>query len=393
MTTPRSVRRRHVFYVCGFDPNGPGRYHRLFGDGAAQQEVFGGAPIQVGPRERRDGQTVGWRVRHGGAADEAVETDYLFPRWDDVVRDHWTRDFWPQLLALLRTSWLYLRTGALWRMYRQSWLVFITLFAPFFLVMSLLPVWLMLLGGLGWLAHAGWSGQALAPPVAVALVCLAVAAWWSYWARRHWHTRWILRGYGFAGRVGSVGVPALDCRLDAMADAVCRQAQANEDDEILVVGHSLGTAMAVSVLARALRQDPGLLGHGPAIGLLTLGHCTPMLSNLPGATGFRAELALLAQAPDLCWIDYTDALDPYSFHAVDPVAVAGLATARAGHPRLLSPRFDRLFEPGPQQREPMNQHEIHQQYLCASRAGDPYDFFAMVAGPLTLAQRLGRGAL
>ncbi|QHI97630.1 hypothetical protein GT347_06285 [Xylophilus rhododendri] len=380
--------RRHVFYICGFDPNSPGRYHRLFSEGARQQAAMSGAAIEVGARQRVDAETVAWAVRyeqHGHVTD----TRYVLPRWDAIVREHWLRGFWPQLFDLLGTSWLYLRTGALWTMLGQTWLGFITVFAPFFLVMTLLPGAAALLWAVGALAHAGLKGHPLGIPAALAAGGLVAAGWWAYWARRHWYTRWILRGYGFVARVCTVGVTALDERLDGMAAALVRQAQAREDDEILVIGHSLGTALAVSVMARAIRQDPALMRHGPAIGLLTLGHCTPMLSNLPSARRFRDELRTLAEAADLCWVDFSDPIDAYSFGGVDPVAAAGLRAARPGHPQVRSPHFLSLYRPGPQQRQRMNQHELHQQYLCASRPGDAYDFFAMAAGPSRLAQRFG----
>ncbi len=214
-----------------------------------------------------------------------------------------------------------------------------------------------------------------------------LGSFWAYWARRHYHNQWILRSYTFSGKVGKAGVPALQSRLDGMAEAVCRQAQAGGDDEILVVGHSMGTIMAVSVMARAFRLDPRLAEHGPAVSMLTLGHCTPLMSNLPEAGWFRDELALLSQQPGLCWVDFSDPLDDYAFHGVHPVGTAGLPRPRAGLPQMLSPDFDALFQPGPHQKPGMNLHEIHQQYLGASMPGDPYDYFAMTGGPITLADR------
>jgi hypothetical protein len=219
---------------------------------------------------------------------------------------------------------------------------------------------------------------------------VVLGAWWAYWARRHWHERWILRSYAFTGRMGNGGVPALDARLDAMAAAVVRQAQRNEDDEILVVGHSSGSIMAASVLARAFQQDPQLARRGPAIALLTLGHCMPLLSDLPGAARFREELALLAGQESLCWVDFSDPMDTYGMGGVDPLVAAGIRSPRAGHPQLRSPGFARLFAPGPRQMPRMHMHELHQQYLCASEVEGDYDYFSLTAGPLTLAERYAR---
>lgn len=393
MPQPSSVRRRHVFYLSGFDPNGPARYHKLYCEGAAQQSGFSGASVEVGPRTRvRDEtDTMAWKVSYRDAdadADAEVETSYVFPRWDKIVRDYWWQDRGPQLRDLLKTSWQYLHTGAHWKMFRQSRPAFNTVFMPFLLLLVMLPGLVLALGTVLDLARDLRNGASLLAPIALTGLSAVLALTWVYWARRHWHAQWILRGYAFVGRMGGPGVLELDARLDEMATALCRQVQKHEDEEILVVGHSVGTIVAVSVLARAFRQDPELARRGPAIGLLTLGHCTPLLSNLPAARRFRDELAVLAAQPGLCWADFSDPMDSYSFGGVDPVRAAGLESPRAGHPLVLSPDFARLFQSERFRGRHQGAHEIHQQYLNASMPGDAYDFFAMTAGPLTLEQRL-----
>ena len=55
-------------------------------------------------------------------------------------------------------------------------------------------------------------------------------------------------------------------------------------------GHSSGTIMAATVLAKALRLDPSLGNYGPALSLLTLGQCMPMLACLPEAQDFRDDI-------------------------------------------------------------------------------------------------------
>ena len=394
MTPKPPVRRRHVYYVSGFDPNGPNRYRKLYSEGAREQAIFSGAKIEVGPRTRVDALTVKWTVHYRRATGEAstdpvatTETQYIVPRWDDIVRDFWWHENWRQIPDLLNTTWHYLSSGALFKIYRQRWAAFVSVFAPFLLVMILLP---------GIVAH-GWAGwalsQALASNLALAESALlfglvtALALFWAYWARRHWHSQWILRGYSFIRRLATGRVPDLDARMDAMAALICRQASKGEDDEILIVGHSVGTILAVSVLARAFERDPLLTEHGPVIGLVTLGHCTPMMSNLPEAARFRDEITILANRTDFRWVDFSDPLDDYAFGGVDPVVAAGKLSRRGEHPQMRSPEVSRLFEPGPHSKPRMDVFGIHQQYLCAGRPGHEYDYFAITGGEQTLADR------
>lgn len=400
-----TVRRRHVFYVSGFDPNGPSRYHRLYADGARQQSEWGPAAIEVGPRKRAPGdpETMTWKVAYhppptavaptaaatteATEAVETVETDYAFPRWDAIIRAHWWPGHWMQTKDLLRTSWQYLVTGAFCRVRAQGWHQFTTLFNPFLLLVLMLPGAAALLAAGAAVARAWHTGASLAGPLAAGLVVGAAALVWAYWARRYWHTQWVLRSYAFVGRMVRQPVPEMEARLDTMAAALVARVRQNRDDEVLVVGHSLGSIMAASVLARALAIDPQLAQRGPALGLLTLGHCLPLMSNLPAARGFRDELAVLAQCQGLCWVDFSDPLDDYAFPGIDPFEAAGVDVPRADHPQMRSPGFTAMMAAGPHQLPKMNLHQIHQQYLWASPLPQAYDYFAMTAGPLTLAAR------
>ena len=394
MTPKLPVRRRHVFYISGFDPNGPSRYRKLYSEGAREQAAFSDVTIEVGARKKIDQHAVEWTVNYcrpgtpaTGQPLSATETHYVFPRWDDIVRDYWWHENWRQLPDLVNTTWHYLRSGALWKISRQRWNGFVSIFAPFLLLITLMPGLLMHAWAVWKFASALVSGKAMVESAVALALVTTLALLWAYWARRHWHNQWILRGYSFVRRMATGRVPALDVRIDHMADMVCRQAAKGEDDEILVVGHSVGTILAVSVLARAFQRDPQLAERGAGIALVTLGHCTPLLSNLPAASAFRDELHALAQRTDFHWVDFSDTLDDYSFAGVDPVLAAGSLSARPDHPQMRPSEFSRLFEPGPFAKPRMGVFGIHQQYLCPSQPGHPYDYWALTAGPLSLAER------
>jgi hypothetical protein len=62
---------------------------------------------------------------------------------------------------------------------------------------------------------------------------------------------------------------------------------------VLVVGHSSGAYLAVSVLADLIRRGGCLAG--PVLSLLTLGQVVPMVSFLPRAGRLRADLALMSE--------------------------------------------------------------------------------------------------
>ena len=387
---PPPVRKRTVFYLSGFDPKGASHYHKLYKDEAARQAAVIGVPVEVGPRSKTDVGNASWSLKWAGAGGE-VRTSYVFLRWDDIVRAHWPRTqprLWWDIFA---TTWLNLRHGVLWRMFTLAWPPTLALTAPFVLLSAMLL-------GMPLLAAVVFSSVApkLGALVAALLALAAAFGWFRLgrWFEAKYSMWWLMRSYAFTARQAQGRVPELDERLERHADLVRQCAQQGEDDEILLVGHSSGTMMATSVLAKALRQDLMLARHGPTISLLTLGHCMPMLGCLPQAHAFRRDLALLAQSPGIDWVDFTAPPDGCCFALVDPMVVCGVTdvTPLRDRPKMLSPRFAQMFEPGTYAALRRDKFRVHFQYLLASALPVDYNYFAITAGDLRLGARFASHA-
>ena len=95
-------------------------------------------------------------------------------------------------------------------------------------------------------------------------------------------------------------------------------------NEILVVGHSSGAHLTVSVLAE-LSGDGQLKQATCPLGFLSLGQAVPMVAFLPDAKQMRQDLRDLSKSDDLTWIDVTAPGDGCTFALCDPVAVCGVA--------------------------------------------------------------------
>lgn len=387
MTTSPSVRRRHVYFFSGFDPNVPSKYHKLYRDGARKQLDITGARIEVGPRKKLGLSNMGWSVnaQGPGVSEQTVETLYEMVRWDDVVRAHWWSAAWPQLRDYMSTTWFCLHSGVFSKIFHQSKGPFFLVFSPLLLTLAVIPLLLAWLG----LAAALTQGF-IAAAWGLCGVALASVAW-ALGVRRHWYSRWVLRSYSFFGRMGAKDVPELEAVIDAAATALVDKVQANDVDEIVLLGHSSGTVLAISVLARALRQCETLGLTSPTISMVTLGHCTPSLSNFPPAQRFRDELKLVSENPQVTWVDYSDPIDNFSFAGADPVTAAGWPQKHAHHPCMLSPHFSELYTPEQYRALKKNKHELHAQYLGGATRAGKYDFFAITSGPFTLAQRVALG--
>lgn len=365
------VRRRHVFFVGGFDPKGGGWYHGLFRKEAERQGAMTGWRFAVSARERGPEGNARWSV-HAECPHGTTETYWEHVRIDDIVRAQWPRSAADVLRAGLAT---YAMVLAAPRQLLRAWRA-----APRTLLALALPAafWVAVL--LASLA-IGWATLRLLPFSGLAVVAGAgVLAGALAWERRL-HTSWLLRIHRFAHDCAADRVPGLRARIDALAARIAQRCADPTLDEVLVVGFSVGSFLAASAVARALPPN----GTVPSrLSLLTLGNCIPLLGLMPQAHGFRDELRQLSRARTLRWSDFSAPADWGSFALVDPLALCLGARAGTGALRLASPRFHTLFSPSAYRRLRRDKRRMHLQYLMAGeRAGD-YDFFALTAGPWRL---------
>jgi hypothetical protein len=161
-------------------------------------------------------------------------------------------------------------------------------------------------------------------------------------------------------------------------------------DEILLVGHSSGAHIAISVLADVIRATPlAELDKAPAISLLTLGQVVPMVSYLPKAERLRADLHSLSKRQCITWVDVTAPTDACCFALCDPVAVSGVAPNDGSQlwPLVLSAAYSRTVDPDRMEEMKTDFFKLHIMYLCALDKPEQYDYFRVTAGPDTLGAR------
>lgn len=388
---PHSVRRRLALYLSGFDPQGPAHYHQLYSTEAARQAQASGHTLEVGRRRKASEHIAWWEVQgRTDGATEPVSTRYEFLRWDDVVRDYWPRGRWAlfqRTLLATRAMW---GNGVMWRAMKTSWPMFVAIALPGAMIVLLGLLLLGLLTAALGLASADHLGGA----VALVALGLPALAWFGTVAERRTNMAWLMRSLACLAEQGRGQTPDLEARLDHFADHLAAQLRAGTWDEVLLIGHSSGAMMAMIVAARALqRLEAQGMATAPALSLLTLGHCSPLLSYQPEADPFRAELRTLhrAQGTALHWVDYGAPPDGCCFPLVDPTAPAWVGVPpheRTGAPpKLLNPRFAQHFTPATYQAVRQDKFRCHFQYLMATECPGDYDYFALTAGPLTLAQR------
>ena len=385
------VERRRVFYIPGYDPYPARRYRELYRSQGKEQARIAGYRLAV--RGARGGPHYGWEV--AGEIDGArvrARVDVL--QWSDIVRDTMDQTVAGTYLQLIRTAIVYIGSGALRRM---TWLRKGPVIAGLYpavmlllqLLMGLVAGWIVanavaallgfllgwLLPGVGW----GWVGVVVGTVVMV-LVLRQFRAW-----DRHILAYYLMHDLAHTAQSGGAYPPEMDARIEAFADDVAR-ALTQKVDEVLVVGHSSGAHLAVSVLARLLREGR-VPADGPVLSLLTLGQAIPMVSFLPKAGQLRRDLHDLASSDRIVWIDISAPSDGGSFALCDPVAVSGVSPKVQRWPLVLSAAFRNSLSTERFKALRWRFFRLHFQYLCAFDKPEAYDYFRITAGPETLGTR------
>ncbi len=158
-------------------------------------------------------------------------------------------------------------------------------------------------------------------------------------------------------------------------------------DEVLIVGHSSGAQLAVSLMADLVRANRFHDGT-QALSLLTLGQVIPMVSFLPEAQRLRRDLRLLSMSEQITWLDVSAPGDGCSFALSEPVSVSGVAPSDGQKwPIVISAAFSKTLKPETLAKLRHRYFRLHFQYLCAFDQPGDYDYFKITAGPLTLGER------
>jgi hypothetical protein len=298
------------------------------------------------------------------------------------------RDIPATYLQLVKTAWIYLSTGALFRLMRLRKgpilaALYPVLMLSFQLLFSIFAGWVIarmgasVFSSIGWLSNV-WFWIAL-------LVFPLLFLRWFKSKDSKFFAYYLMHDFAFSAKDIGASAPELEQKMTEFR-TILAAALVDDVDEILVVGHSSGAHMAVSVLADLIRTH-GVPVDGPGLSFLSLGHVVPMITFLPNANKLRGDLHFLSTREKLTWIDVTAPGDGCAFALCDPVGVSGVASDDQRWPLVFSAAFTQSLSPERWKELRWRFFRLHFQYLCAFDRPKDYDYFQITAGPLTLAQR------
>lgn len=368
--------RRRVFYIPGYDPIHPRRYRELYRKEGRDQAAISGYSLTLTPKVSKE--PYGWRVDADIGGQVQAEVEVLV--WSDIVRGSMAQGIAATYLQLVRTAGAYILTGALFRLMRLRKGPTIAALYP--IGMLLLQMAVALGTGYGLFRLGGLVHPVLGIVVGLATFVQILRGFRKYDSRLF--AFYLMHDYAYSAQSLGANPPELEARILEFRKIIA-DAMAEPFDEVLVVGHSSGAHLAVSVLADMIRE--GLPAEHPALGLLSLGQVMPMISFLPRAQRLRRDLHYLAAREELTWVDVTAPGDGCAFALCDPVAVTGVSPEGKLWPLVISAAFTQTLSPERWKALRWRFFRLHFQYLCAfDRPGD-YDYFQITAGPVTLADR------
>lgn len=372
-----AIRRRRVHYFSGFDPRGAAYYQRLSQQEAAKPQPQGGV-LSVGRRRKSLGGVPHWPVewKSSSAVDETqVATDHVFMGWDDIIRAHWSRSPWALAVEFFRTYRGIFFDVSLKRTRGIYQTAFLTGVLPAVYLLGTLLLGIFL-GGLGhWLA-VGNAPSAHGWVVSAVWVLAAGAVATAWWYGTQKGLFWLLRIFHFIILMGRGPISGLEQRTRDWVEQMVRAQQADPVDEVVLVGHSVGTLVMVYALDGLLNDERWQhMQAGRKTLVLTLGQCYPFVAMVPKAHAFRDLLRRLSFDTRLLWVDVTARIDPLCFYNAHPLAKTGVPHANAPNPVRHTAKFFQMYEP--EHWEQIKQDKLLTHFLYLMTPDRPGNFHLM----------------
>jgi pimeloyl-ACP methyl ester carboxylesterase len=372
------IGRRHVFHISGYDPIIPEQQLERFRRSLSRFERTWNVSSQTSPLRDSSKVSACWESEAWGPNWRTGVTFELL-RWDDLVQ----RDAERGMLSRLYQSWLtlfeFVLNGTLFRYVSANWK-----YAAFFVF----PYLAVVLFGVGSIAIAyaatrlsGFTGVWAAVCTAfIAVVIFMALVRWLGPRRRINH---VLDDAIFSRQFLHGQRPEVEKRIDDFAGKILEKIRKADVDEIVVIGHSLGAALAIAAVARSLRQDPQLGRSGPPLCVLTVGATIPKFALHPSGEQFRQATRAIADEISIRWAEYQARDDAISFYRFDPVTLKRVGRENLdGRPNIRRVQVHSMMDPASFRRHRWNFMRLHYQFLMGNDQRSVYDYCMITCGPL-----------
>lgn len=384
-----TVQTRNVYYFSGFDPRGTAYYYRLFRTELRKSGyavALRTAGVQPAP-DPLSQQLVGVAPVDTAVAGKApsghTHLNLFLMKWDDIVRQHWPTSFGSLLMAGLqvyRTGLSNIPLRKVWQISHGAFWAGVLPLMLLALMLAILALAVLLVNSLVDTVLPASLSQPHFPALAIsAIAVIAIGASLPRVAEKS-GAFWLIRIFRFNLLLAADKLPEVNERQRAWVESIIRRQMDNPSDEVVLVGHSVGTIILTEV-ARQLVTDPrwqAMTGTRPTK-ILTLGNCIPFVSLHPDAARFRDSLRMLGDCQAIEWWDITAKVDPLCFFLSSPMGEPGQPSV-AGKPALRTARFFRMYPPQQWKRMRRNKLGLHFLYLKVPDIDRDFNLYRLICG-------------
>jgi len=364
------VHKRVVLHFPGFEPLDAAAHRARYARSAAQSATVWGYTAEVGNLQPFDAAPF-FDVRSQGGGWQTESRVHVVDH-NDLVGALNRRNLPTRLvfgyLAALRVA----VGGGMTGYFRHAWRFGLFFTFPFMLILA--GMLLSLLIGLA--PHdAGLSAWSL-------LVSMPLGALFFLYVflplTDRLHTLHLFSDWEMA--VAMAGLNGLDAAawLDRCAVGV-RHALSEPADEYLISSHSMGSTVAAHVIGLLLEREPGLF-EGKRVVFVTLGSAILQCALFRSAKVLRSRVGLIADCPEISWIDVHCLTDAIHFYKTKVVALCG--HSRAKQADIIFIRFKTMLSDVHYNKIRRDFLRVHRQYVLGPDLKATFDFTLMTAGPL-----------
>jgi hypothetical protein len=374
-----TVKKRCVFFLGGYEPIPPERQRERYIRELDRSGRVWAAKTEVGPLELAPERMVGtWRIAASGP-NWSTDSAYNSLLWHDIVLSDFARPGWRRVLRAVAAFGDFILTGTAFRYFRVNWRYGLFFAYPVMLLLAFAAVAIYaasFLPGLG----------VPLPWLSVPLAALAVFALLMAWPGRFLMLDYMMDDWIFGHELVHHARPDFDRRLEGFAQALAETLRRGGHDEVVFAAHSLGCALKIAVVDRALQLVPDFGRNGERLSLLSTGSSILKIAFHPKGGWLREAIARVSANPAIFWIDYQTMADPISFYNVDTLKVLKLPDT--GRPMIRRVHIRDMLEASTYRRFKANFFRLHRQLVMGNEKRYFYDYYMICCGPLRLETRV-----
>jgi uncharacterized membrane protein len=354
--------KRKTFYVSGFDPRGPGFYHKIFKQENKKWGSLFDKKTHTSKRSHPSKTSSIWTMNN---ETDNVACDYSFLRWDDIIRENWQKSPIKVILKAIiiycgyykNYNWKYIKTIP------QN-AIYTFLYPIYAMFLSLLP-----LSIIGIIAFYDLS-------IITKVILIAINAAIIFTLFYRIRALWLLRLYIFHYDVFSNRYQMMDDRIDIFAREIIKSINGSvKYDEIILVGHSYGSVFIPLILEKIMHKYNTKLPEN--FTSVTFGNLIPLITALYTAKEVKKSLNSLINH-EFTWIDISSPADGACFALTHPLT----PMYNASRARIIvqSPAFHKFYTKSNYKKIKKNKFLLHFQYLYCTDLFSDYNYIERCLG-------------